>query len=154
MKLNQLHMHQGSPLFPIFRLSRSLHSHSCASAGYTRCPGHTSVYLCAALLQNLAVPQDFCSLLSVPRKRSCWPHFRWCGLAGVKSRANTFLLALAALYLQQSSPIFLFLFLLSIGWYWGAGVFGLIGCISLSLSDLHCRPLLIIISLKSFVEWE
>ena len=29
--------------------------------------------------------------------------------------------------------------------YSGAGVFGLIGCISLSLSALHCRPLLLII---------
>ena len=31
-----------------------------------------------------------------------------------------------------------------IGWYYGAGVFGLIWCISLSLSALHCRPFLII----------
>ena len=35
-------------------------------------------------------------------------------------------------------------FFLSIGWYCGAGVFGLIGCIH-ALSALHCRPFLIII---------
>ena len=35
---------------------------------------------------------------------------------------------------------------LSIGWYCGAGVFGLIGfTVYLSLSALHCRSLLIII---------
>ena len=34
--------------------------------GYTRRPGHTSVYLCAASLQNLAALQDFYSPLSVP----------------------------------------------------------------------------------------
>ena len=32
----------------------------------TRGPGRTSVYLCATSLQNMAVPQDFCSNLSVP----------------------------------------------------------------------------------------
>ena len=30
----------------------------CASAGYTRCSGRTSVHLCTAFLQNLAVQQD------------------------------------------------------------------------------------------------
>ena len=39
-----------------------------------------------------------------------------------------------ALSLLLSSTIFPFLFFLSIGWYCGAGVFRLIGCISLSLS--------------------
>ena len=49
---------------------RKVHPPS-SSAGYTRCPGRTSVYLCAASLQNFAVPQDFFSLLSVPLERSC-----------------------------------------------------------------------------------
>ena len=44
------------------------------------------------------------------------------------------LLAKAALSVLESSTIFPFLFFLSIGWYCGAGVFGLIGCISLSLN--------------------
>ena len=43
----------------------------CASASYTRCSGCTSVYLCAASLQNLAVSQDFSSPPSVPLGRSC-----------------------------------------------------------------------------------
>ena len=34
--------------------------------GLTRCPGRTSVNLCTISLQNLTVPQDFCSPLSVP----------------------------------------------------------------------------------------
>ena len=55
------------------------------------------------------------------------------GLTGFKIMANTLLLAYAAF-----SPFvffyFTFLFSLSIGWYCGAGVFGLIGRKSLSLS--------------------
>ena len=42
-----------------------------ASAGYTRCSGRTSIHLCSASLQNLAVQQDFYSLLGVPLERSC-----------------------------------------------------------------------------------
>ena len=38
------------------------------------------------------------------------------------------------LYLFYNLRLFSLLFFLSIGWYYGAGVFGLIGCISLSLS--------------------
>ena len=37
----------------------------CASKGYTRCYGRTSVYLCASSLPNLTVLQDFYSPLSV-----------------------------------------------------------------------------------------
>ena len=59
------------------------------------------------------------------------PIFNGVGLAGFKSMANAFLLAYAALSLLLSSTI---VFLLSIVWYCGAWVFGLIGCISLSLS--------------------
>ena len=47
----------------------------CASAGYTRCPGRTSVYWCASSLHSIAVPQDFCS----PLEWSRWPRIRWCG---------------------------------------------------------------------------
>ena len=62
------------------------------------------------------------------------PVFDGVGLAGFKSRANASLLAQAALSLLSSSTLFHFLFFLSIGWYCGAEVFGLIRCISLSLS--------------------
>ena len=39
--------------------------------GYTRCSGRASVHLCTASLQNLAVQQDFYSILGVPLERSC-----------------------------------------------------------------------------------
>ena len=86
------------------------------------------------LAQNLVVQQDFYSLLCVPLERSANPVFDGVGLAGSKSRVNASLLALAALSLLLSSTFFPFLFFLSIGWYCGAGVLGLIGCIPLSLS--------------------
>ena len=74
----------------------------------------------------------------IPFSVSLWndlanPVFDGVGLAGFKSRANSSLLAQAALSLLWSSTLFPFLFFLSIGWYCGAGVFGLIRCISLSL---------------------
>ena len=40
----------------------------CASPGYTWYFDRTSVYLCASLLQNLAVPQDFYSTLRISLK--------------------------------------------------------------------------------------
>ena len=43
----------------------------CVSAGSMRCSGRTSVQICAALLQNLAVPQDFFTPLSFSLERSC-----------------------------------------------------------------------------------
>ena len=56
--------------------------------------------------------------------------------------------------LSCSIPTSLLLFsltLLSIGWYCGAGVFGLIGrtSFSLNLAQLHCLPFLIIIIMGS-----
>ena len=66
----------------------------CASSGYTQCCYRTSVHLCAFSLQNLAVSQDFYSLVSISVKRSYSdPVFDCVELAGFKSRANAFLLA-------------------------------------------------------------
>ena len=48
------------------------------------------VYLCPASQQNLAVPQDFYVLLSVPLERSCGHHIHVVELAGFRSRANCF----------------------------------------------------------------
>ena len=75
----------------------------------------------------------------IPFSVSLWnelanPVFDGVGRAGFKSRANACVLALAALSLLLSSTLFPCLFFLSIGWYYRAGVFGLIGCLSLSLS--------------------
>ena len=60
----------------------------CASAGYTMCSGRTSVHLCTASLQNLAVQQDF-----YPLSMSLWndlanPVFDGVGLARFKSRGR------------------------------------------------------------------
>ena len=56
-------------------------------------------------------------------------------LAGFKSRANAFFIGLScSIPTILYSTIFPFLFFLSAGWYSGAWVFGLIGCISLSPS--------------------
>ena len=45
-------------------------------------------------LPRSSLPQNFCSLLSVPLERSCWPPFDGVGLEGYKGRANAFLLVL------------------------------------------------------------
>ena len=101
-----------------------------ASAGYTRCFGRTSAYLCTSSLQNTAVPQDFYSPLSVSVEHSCWPCIRWCGTGGFQKQGQCFFIGLSC-----SLPFCRLLFslsLFSIGWYCGAGVFRLIGCKSLS----------------------
>ena len=85
----------------------------CATSQYTR----TFISLLVSLWNDLA------NLI-----------FDGVGLADFKRRANAFLLAYAALSLLWSSTIFPFLFFLSIGWYCLAEVFGLIVCISLSLT--------------------
>ena len=61
------------------------------------------------------------------------PVFDSVGLAGIKNRANAFLLP-RLLDPFLSFNISLFLFFPSIVWYCGAGVFRLIGCKSLSPS--------------------
>ena len=43
----------------------------CASAGDTRFSGRTSVHLCTATLQNIAVLHDFYSPIGVLLERSC-----------------------------------------------------------------------------------
>ena len=59
--------------------------------------------------------------------RSWWPRIRWCGTGGFQEQGQCLYIGLDA------RPIFFsydfhFLFLHSMGWYYGAGVFGLIGC--------------------------
>ena len=121
----------------------------CSSAAYTRCSGRTSVHLCTASLQNLAVQQDFYSLLVVPLERSCKPRIRWCGTGGFQEQGQCFFIGLSC-----SIPTIVFyslsLSLLSVyRLYCGAGVFRLIECLYHSLSTLDCRPFLIIIIIIS-----
>ena len=59
----------------------------------TWCSGCTSIYLCAASLNNLVVLQDFYSPLRVPLERSCWPGIRWCGTGGFQEQGQCFFLA-------------------------------------------------------------
>ena len=105
----------------------------CASAGFTRCSGCTSVYLCAALLENLAGSQDFYSSLCVDLERSCSPRIRWCRTGGFPEQGQCFFIGLSCSIPTIVFYSFSFLFFLSIGWYCGALVFVLIGCIPLSL---------------------
>ena len=75
----------------------------------------------------------------IPLSMSLWndladPVFDGVGLAGFKTRANYFFIGVS--FTIHTIFFFYFsFFLLSVfGWYCGAGVFGCIGCISLSLS--------------------
>ena len=67
------------------------------------------------------------SLLTDLADRSCW-----CGTGGFQEKGKCFYICLSCSIPTKSSTVFPFLFFLSISWYCGAGVFGLIGCISLS----------------------
>ena len=108
--------------------------HMC-QCGLTLYTGRTSVFLCATSLQNLEVSQDFCSPLNVPLKRSFLTPYSMVWDCKV-SRAGQMLFYWSKLLYPYYSVLlfFPFIFFLSKGWYCGAGDFGLIGCISVSLS--------------------
>ena len=73
----------------------------------------------------------------IPLSMSLWndldkPHIRWCGTGGFQDQGQCFLIGLScSIPAIVFYTIFLFLFFLSIGWYCGAGVFGMIGFIAL-----------------------
>ena len=67
---------------PKHPLCGCLWSPLCANPGYTRFFDHTLVYFCASPLQNLAVPQDFYSSLSISLEWSGWPRIWWCWIGG------------------------------------------------------------------------
>ena len=97
--------------------------HMCHRYTYAPLRCRTSQYSRTFILISVS----FCNDLA-------YPVFVGVGLAGFKSRANV-----VSIGLSCSIPTILFYsfslsLFLSIGWYCGAGVFGLIGCISLSLS--------------------
>ena len=95
-------------------------------------PSTLVAYLYTYTVQNLAVPHNLYSPLTLPVERSC---IRWCGTGEFQEQGQCFSIGLCMLlYPFLSSTIVPFLFILSIGWYCAAGVFGLIGCRSLSLS--------------------
>ena len=105
----------------------------------------TSQYRMTFILHSVSLWNDLVSTV-----------FDGVGLADFKSRTNAFLLASPSLSLQWTYTIFHFLYFLSIGWYCAAGVFGLIGCISHSLSLALLTFLIIIKNIyieKNFPQW-
>ena len=113
-----------NPMYPLCRASTCA---LCASPGYTWYFDRTSVYLCASPLQNLAVPQDFYSPLSLSLERSGWPCIWWCGIGEFQEQVQCLFVSLVALSFFVFN-YFPFLFFSSIGWQCGTGVFRLIGC--------------------------
>ena len=103
-----------------------------ASTGCTRFSGRRSPYLCAASLQNLAVSHDFYSPIYVPVERYWWRVSMV--LDWRVSRAGPMLFYGLSCSIPTKAFYYFPPFFLSIGWYCGAGVFELIGCISLSVS--------------------
>ena len=61
--LCMLHKIRCNPMHPLNDALPTAYVPVRVTCGFS---GRTSVYLCATSLQNLAVPQDFCSPLSVP----------------------------------------------------------------------------------------
>ena len=87
----------------------------------------------------------FCSPLSVPLERSFSPRIRWCGTGGFQLQRQCFFIGLSWSILTIVFYYFS-LSLLSVHWlYCVAGIFWLIGCISLSLTPCIAEILLIMI---------
>ena len=100
----------------------------CANAGYTRCIGHSSVYLCLSSLQNL----DRSRLTFIPSLHLCrtilvTPYSMVWDWGIIRAVTMFFLFALAgrSLFIFYYFP---FLFFNYLGWDCMAGFFGLIGC--------------------------
>ena len=107
----------------------------CAGAGYTRRRDRASVHLCASSLQNLAVPQDFYSSVSISVERSWWPRIRWCGTGGFQV-----LCVFIGLSCSLHSCLLLFsVFLLSFNLLvlWGIRT----DTVLIALPALHCQPI-------------
>ena len=73
----------------------------------------------------------FYSHVSISVEESWWPHIWWCATGRFQEEGLCFFIGLTAgpLFVSHSFPFLIFL-----GWYCGADVFGLIGCWLLSLS--------------------
>ena len=98
----------------------------CASVGYTRRFGCTSVHLCPSVLQNLEVPQDFCSPVSISVEWSWWPCIRWCGTGLFQEQGQCLLIGLVnrTIFLQLFSHFLSFYGLVLWGWgLWADMVF-------------------------------
>ena len=78
------------------------------------------IVLCTAPLQNLAVPQDFNSSLSISMERSGWPRIWWCGIGGFQEQVRCLFVGIVALsfFVFNYSLSLLFLYRLVV-WRWG-----------------------------------
>ena len=83
----------------------------CIRSGVTRCTLLMMPYLdrmcqcrlhavlwshIGILMHRLAVPQDFCSPVSVPVERSCRPRIRWCGTGGIQEQGKFLFIGLSS----------------------------------------------------------
>ena len=66
---------------------------------------------------------NFYSLLSISVERSCWPFTGWSGTGVFLEQSQCFFYRVNLLALCLFSILFYFLSFVSIGWYFGAGVF-------------------------------
>ena len=68
-----------------------------ASVGCSRCSGRTSVHICAASLQNLAVAHDllFPSQVSLRDNHANPVRIRWCATGGFLEQGQCFLIGLS-----------------------------------------------------------
>ena len=73
----------------------------CGSPGYMRCFDRTSVYFCVSPLQNLAVPQEFYSPLSISLEWSGWPRIWWCWIGGFQEQVQCLLFSLSLPFLYR-----------------------------------------------------
>ena len=92
----------------------------CASKGYTRCFGCTSLYLCASSLPNLTVLQDIYLPLSVSLEWSWWSCVRWCATSRFQEQGQYLYIGLTALsllcLLLFSISLLSFYGLILLGW--------------------------------------
>ena len=99
-----------------------------ASVGYTWCLGCSSVFANTSSLQNHTVLRDF-ETLAVSLLNDL-DEVRWSGTGLFKSSVNMLLCWPEQLSPFLSSIIIIFVFLPSVCWVCGIGIFLLIGCIS------------------------
>ena len=83
---------------------------------------HRYTSLCTASLQNIAVQQDFYSILGVPLERSCSPRIRWCGTGGFQEQGQCFFIGLSCSIpniIFYSFPLSLLSVYSLVLWGWG-----------------------------------
>ena len=118
-----------------FTLLMVLYLDRMCQCGYTRCSGRTSVHICIALAAEPCSTAGLLFSSRCPSGTILLTPFSMVWDWRVSRAGPMILYWPKLLYPYYSLLLFFpFLFFLSIGWCCEAGVFGLIGCTSLSLS--------------------